>query len=196
MRFRWWLLGLLVFTLRVAAQVVSTQERTLDVGLGYAGTLSNAPPGTCGCFVLSGGFADVALPLPHRWSAVMELAGGHAGTVAGTSRGLSVVTLLAGSRWTQPLGARWSLYGEGLLGASRGFDAVFQSETAFNDTATAFAFAAGGGVDVHLLKKVSVRVVRFDYLQSALPNGVDNRQKNIRFGSGVVFHFDTSRLHR
>jgi len=182
--------------MRVGAQAVSKQGQTLNVGLGYAGTLSNAPPGTCGCFVLSGGFADVALPLAHRLSAVMEFAGGHTATVAGTSRGLSVVTLLAGPRWTQPVGSRWSLYGEGLFGAARGFDAVFQSDTAFNDTATAFAFEAGGGVDVRLRNTVSLRIARLDYLQSALPNGVDDRQKNLRFGSGVVFHFDTSRLHR
>ncbi|WP_144312373.1 outer membrane protein [Terriglobus saanensis] len=182
--------------MRVEAQAVLQQERPLNIGLGYVGTLSNAPPGTCGCFVLSGGFADVELPLPHRWSAVMELSGGHAGRVAGTSRGLSVVTLLAGPRWRQSSGARWSFYGEGLFGVARGFDAVFQSGTAFNDTATAFAFEAGGGVDLRLRKTVSVRFVRLDYLQSALPNGVDDRQRNLRFGSGVVFHFDTSGLHR
>jgi hypothetical protein len=196
MRFCWFLFVLLMLAARGRAQGISQRERQLEVGIGYLGTVSNAPPGTCGCFVLDGGFADVALPITHRWSADVELAGGHAGTVADTTRGLSVVTLLAGPRWEAPMGSRWSVYGEVLFGAARGFDAVFEGTSAFNDTATAFAFEAAGGVDLRLSKKMSVRVLRLDYFQSALPNGADDRQRNLRFGSGVVFHFDTSGLHR
>jgi len=40
------------------AETAGNQKGELTLGAGYMGAESNSPPGSCGCFVLHGGFAD------------------------------------------------------------------------------------------------------------------------------------------
>lgn len=186
----------------VAAMFCGTAQaqeaRELQVGVQYAGTIANAPPGSCGCFLMHGAAADFALPVLRHVDAAVEVSGTHAGQVQGTARGLSIITLMAGPRFTQNLGDRMRFQAEALFGAARGFDAVFRNASGATqgDTATAFALEMGGMLDVRLRRRLSLRLLRVDYLQSSLPNGVNNRQKYLRAGAGVVLHFDTRGWHR
>ncbi len=159
----------------------------LHVSLRYAATRANSPPGSCGCFLLQGGALDAALPLHGGFSAVIEAAGDHANYVPQTTRELSTVTLLAGPRYTLRLGARQSVFAQGLFGAVRGFDADFRRGTDAIDTATAFAYAIGGAYEFRLSRNIDLRPVQLDLMQSNLPNGADNRQRSLRFGAGVSF---------
>lgn len=52
-----------------------------------------------------------------------------------------------------------------------------------------FAMTAGGGIDVKLSKHLSIRPVEAEYFLTKLPNGLNNRQNNFRFGAGLVFRF-------
>lgn len=65
----------------------------------------------------------------------------------------------------------------------------FQSE----GSDTAFAWIAGGGVDVKLSDRVSVRVVEADYLGTRLGRGGSSisggTQSNVQVSSGIVFRF-------
>lgn len=54
----------------------------------------------------------------------------------------------------------------------------------FNRTNTGLAFAVGGGVDVKLSEKVSLRAIQADYLQTRVFNSTQN---NLRLGVGLVF---------
>jgi Outer membrane protein beta-barrel domain len=52
-----------------------------------------------------------------------------------------------------------------------------------------FAMTAGGGVDVRVSKHFSIRPVQAEYFLTKIPDGLNNRQNNFRFGAGIVFRF-------
>lgn len=164
----------------------SQSAATIPVGLRFVATQAHDTAGTTS-FFLTGGAADAAVPILPRLSAAVEVSGTTTSRVPGTSRGLSTITLLAGPRFTQPL-HHVSFSAHALFGAVRGFDADFITGARRADTSTAFAFTAGGFVDVPLTHSISLRGIQVDYLQTHLPNGADNRQGDIRLGAGVVFH--------
>lgn len=164
----------------------SSPAPNLPVNIRFAATKANAPPGSCGCFFLVGGSADTAFFVLPRVALAVEVGGNTVDQVAGTTRGLSTLTLLAGPRYTLPF-RRVSVSGQALFGAARGFDADFTNGTRRADTATAFGMALGGFAEYELSRVWSLRLAQVDYVQTNLPNGVDNRQRNIRFGAGVTF---------
>ncbi|GAA3766388.1 hypothetical protein [Terriglobus aquaticus] len=173
---------------RAQAQATANNEPAhVLVSLRYSATRANSPPGSCGCFLLQGAALDAALPFTSRLSAVLEAAGNHANVVPGTSRQLSTVTLLAGPRYTAQFGLRHSVFAQGIFGAVRGFDADFRRGNDATDTATAFAYAIGGGYAFRLTHTVELRPIQLDLLQTNLPNGANSRQRNLRFGAGVAF---------
>jgi hypothetical protein len=53
-----------------------------------------------------------------------------------------------------------------------------------------FAMTAGGGIDISVSKHFSIRPVQAEYFLTKIPDGLNNRQNNFRFGAGVVFRFD------
>lgn len=169
----------------VAARSQARPE-AIPVNVRFSATKANAPPGSCGCFYLTGGAADAAIRLVPALSAAIEVSGGTTAHVAGTTRGLSTITLLAGPRYTLPL-RRVSLVGQALFGAVRGFDADFTVGSARADTSTDFAMTLGGFVEVPVTRTLSLRLAQVDFVQTNLPNGLDNRQRNIRLGAGVTF---------
>lgn len=56
-------------------------------------------------------------------------------------------------------------------------------------TTNAFAMAAGGGLDVKVSKHISFRPVQAEYFMTKFPDGINNRQNNFRFSTGVVLRF-------
>ena len=177
------------------AERAGSRMRDLTVGVGYMGIRANSPPGSCGCFLLHGGFADAGLGLGRGFDGVVQVAGSHSGMVPGTSRGLSTITLMAGPRYTHGIG-RW-LYVEehALFGAVRGFDAEFRRGENAADTATAPSMALGGSLLLPLGRRLSVRVAQAEYLSTWLPNEGNNHQNNVRFGAGIVLRIGSD-LHR
>jgi opacity protein-like surface antigen len=51
-----------------------------------------------------------------------------------------------------------------------------------------FAMTAGGGVDFKLTPHVSLRPIQIEYLMTRLPNGLNNREDNLRIGAGIILH--------
>lgn len=47
-----------------------------------------------------------------------------------------------------------------------------------------FAFAVGGGLDIKVGKRLGLRVIQADYLQT---NNYDKSQNNLRLGAGITF---------
>lgn len=187
---------LLLLAPPVFGQMYGGASPTLPVGLRVSVTEANSPPGSCGCFQLIGGGMDIALPLHRSLSAAVDVAGQHAGSVPGTVRGLSTITLLGGPRYRVVTFGRNAVFAQALFGAVRGFDADFRRGSNAVDTATALAFAVGGGYELALPKRLTLRVAQLDYIQTNLPNGTNNRQQNVRFGAGVVFRLPVSGLGR
>ena len=162
----------------------------------FSATEANSPPGSCGCFFLLGGAADVALPLYRGFSVDTEIAGEHTDSVPGTDRGLSTITLLAGPRYRFQLPRLQSVFVQTLFGAARGFDAEFRRGTNAVDTATAFGYAVGGGYELPVGRRLTLRPAQVDYVQTNLPNGSDNRQRNIRVGAGIIVRLSAASMRR
>jgi hypothetical protein len=171
------------------------QDNALEVGLRYSTTAANAPPGSCGCFFLQGAAIDASVPLLPHLRAVVEAGGSTISHVPASTRGLSEITLLAGPRYVLPM-HHWRLNAQALFGAARGFDSDFiVSSNTHTDTSTNFAMAIGGSVETPITHDMLLRPIQIDYLQTNLPNGVDNRQRNLRIGAGLTFriHLPESR---
>ncbi len=49
-----------------------------------------------------------------------------------------------------------------------------------------FAMTAGGGIDVKVSRHVSVRPIQAEYFMTKIPDGLNNRQDNLRLGVGIV----------
>jgi Outer membrane protein beta-barrel domain len=54
---------------------------------------------------------------------------------------------------------------------------------------THYAMTAGGGLDVPVSPHFSIRPIQAEYFMTKIPDGINNRQNNFRFGAGVVFRF-------
>jgi outer membrane immunogenic protein len=170
------------------SQAVPTARAEIPVGVRFVATEANSPPGSCGCFWLTGAGLDVAIPVRHRFSVVVDVAGDTTKQVPATTRGLSLITLLAGPQYSVPVGRHVVVQGQALFGVARGFDADFiVSPQEHTDTASVFGMALGGAVEVPLRGGITLRPLQAEYLQTNLPNGTDNREKNVRVGAGVVF---------
>jgi outer membrane immunogenic protein len=50
-----------------------------------------------------------------------------------------------------------------------------------------FAMTVGGGVDYSVSKVVAIRLVQAEYYMTKFPDGLNNRQDNFRFATGLVF---------
>jgi opacity protein-like surface antigen len=101
--------------------------------------------------------------------------------------------ILFGPRFTAPSG-KWTPFAEALIGISHGSFGASGVTMSEND----FAMALGGGLDVKVANKVSVRLGKFDYLFVKGAGkmfdviGIGTMRENLnnlRFSTGLVFQF-------
>ena len=55
--------------------------------------------------------------------------------------------------------------------------------------ANGFEIAAGGGVDIVMTNRISIRPVEFDYVATKLPDGQRNVQSGFTYSGGVIIRF-------
>jgi hypothetical protein len=157
----------------------------IEVSLGYSYLRANAPPGACQCFSLIGGYGSITANFPHGLSLVADMSAAHANHIVGGSQSLTVVNFLYGPRYTwRPASGRLTPFGQVLLGSS-----TQDSNASAIPNATAFAFTAGGGVSTKVNRRLGLNLIQVDWLHSDLPNGVNNRQNDLRIDSGVIVRF-------
>jgi outer membrane immunogenic protein len=159
---------------------------------GYTFLMANQPPGTCGCFGMQGGNGTFAWAIKNRgFAAVGDVAVVNAGAIASTGYSLTVVAVTGGLRYRVPVKTlKIQPYGQALFGIAHasGTGAQYPNPEAGNAGA-AFAMNAGGGVDVRVSPKFSVRVVEAGLLMTNFDNLANGRQYNLRLGAGAVFRF-------
>ncbi len=153
---------------------------------GYTAIRTNANPGQCGCFFMSGGTSELELPASSRWSVVGDVSGASVASVNGSKTGLAFITYTSGPRYTQRF-SRVSLFAQALVGGAHGFSSYFPNKGA---SADAVALLAGGGLDLRVFDVLSIRPFQADYLYTGLPNSTVNRQNNLRLSAGILL-----RLH-
>lgn len=176
-----------------------TVSKTYPIALsiGYTAMIGNAPPGTCGCFLLNGGSSEGLFHIWKNVAAVAQVTGSRTDHVPQSQQGLSLLTYMAGPRYSFSTLHRLTIYGQFVIGGVHGFDGYFpKADSQSPGAADSLAFAPGGGVEVGVKDWLSVRAVEAEYLATRLPNDVNEHQHNLRISSGVVFRFSTWRLNR
>ena len=124
-------------------------ERAIELSFNYSTLRTNAPVGGCGCFWTNGGSVELAVPLWRYVSSVAEFSGEHSGSIPGNSGvGLNLISALGGVRVTRPLNKRFIPYAQGLVGVVHAFDSSFPGALGTTPSATSFALAAGGGLEL------------------------------------------------
>lgn len=158
------------------------------LGLGYNNIRANAPPTSCGCFDMNGGFVSGSVELKYWLSAVGEITAGHANDIGPLGQNLTLTTYTAGPR-VNFRRERFVTYGQALIGAAHGSDSYFPEGTSYSASASSFAFSAGGGLDYHLNHRFAIQLIEAQYLHTAFPNGANDSQSHLMLGAGLVLKF-------
>ena len=174
-----------------------SKSHPIALSVGYSAMISNAPPGQCGCFLLNGGSGETLFQVWRNIAAVAQFTGEHTGNVPQSQQGLSLVTYMAGPRYSFLMPRRVTVYGQFLAGRVHGFDTYFPRDDAQpNDSANSLAFSAGGGAEIGISDWLSVRTVEAEFLASHMPNDLGGRQRSLRISSGLIFRFSSNVLNR
>lgn len=173
-----------------ATAAMAQESRSGDAAVTYHWVRTNAAPGDCGCFGLNGGGISGSWNFRARWSVVTEFSAEYTGSAPSTGNSLTLTTLVAGARYRLPL--PWlhgrhkpQPFAQVLLGAGHGGGGV----AGVGDATYAFATRLGGGVDVPISSRFSVRAIQLDYFRTQFANANNNRQNNLLVGFGIVYHW-------
>ena len=193
----------------VSAASAQTEAPTNDLGptvskshpialsANYTAMIGNAPPGTCGCFLLNGGSSEELFHLWKNVAAVAQVTGSRTDNVPQSQQGLSLITYMAGPRYSFSMARRLTIYGQVVVGGVHGFDSYFpRSDAQSTGAANSLAFAPGGGIEIGVRDWLSLRAVEAEFLVTHLPNDLNDHQHNLRMSSGIVFRFSSWRLNR
>lgn len=165
-----------------------------SINLRYSAQLSNASAGNCGCFSLQGGAVDAYWRFSSgigAWDEIgvaIDIGSEHTSNVNGAPYGLTLTTVTAGPRVRWPLG-RVSPFAQGLIGFAHGSGSAFPSDNTLASSANSFALDLGGGADLSVDRRLSVRLPQVDYLRTSLPNNSSNWQNNLRVAAGITIQF-------
>jgi outer membrane immunogenic protein len=186
------------FAQEQAAGMPADKPFPAELALDYSYLPSNAPPGGCGCINLNGGSATFAWHLqPERlakygsFALVGDVTVAEAGAISGTGDDLTLSTFTAGGRYLPWLGdTRFQPFGQVLIGIAHSSGSLVEgSNPGAANAGAAFAANFGGGVDLRVAHRISIRLVEADYLLTTFDNGSNNHQNNLRISAGVVLHF-------
>jgi outer membrane protein OmpA-like peptidoglycan-associated protein len=188
-------LGLGVFGLSAAFAQSKPQFKLVDAtrydfSIGYNNIRANAPPGGCTCFDMNGGFISGAVHLTDWLAIAGEFTGGHSSNISSLEQGLTLTTFTAGPRFSYAF-HRFTSFGEVLVGGAHGGNSYFPSTTSSNPSASTFAVSTGGGLDIGLTPRFSIRALDLQYLRTSFPNGVNNEQNQLMIGAGLVIKFSS-----
>jgi outer membrane immunogenic protein len=189
--------GLVVGMAGVAASAAAQTDASAgglsraQVAVGYSYMRANAAPGSCGCFSLNGGNAEVGLRVYRNLSAVFDFTGEYAGTTSIAGQSLALLSYTAGPRFSYSLHrmgrVRTIPFVQALVGSVHGFDGQFPDHSgSLVTSADALALLAGGGVDLDFGRRLGIRLVQIDYGLNQLPNNANNNQNLLRVSAGVV----------
>ncbi len=159
-----------------------------DLSIGYSNIRANAPPGGCECFDMNGGFVFGTVHLTDWFGISGEFSGGHSSNISALGQGLTLTTFTAGPRVSHRFG-RYTPVGGVLVGVAHGSDSYFPSKTSSSTSSSSFAVSIGGGLDVRLNPRYSIRALDLQYLRTSFPNGVNNEQNQLMIGAGLLIKF-------
>jgi hypothetical protein len=180
----------------VPARAQSTTQNTAparlpELALSYDLVGSNAPAGQCGCFVMNGGGATAAFPLPAKdLSIVGQLSATHSGSIGSPKYSLTLVTYTIGLRYPLPLHSEhFKLFVQGLIGGAHSSGSLVAASNVLAENSHAsLAGSVGAGVDIRWKHNVSIRALEVDYMPTTFDNSSSALENNYRISAGIVFH--------
>jgi hypothetical protein len=129
---------------------------------------------------LNGGGGQLIYNL-NNWLGVTSELDGYALISGAANIQPALMTYLGGPRFTLRRG-RISPYVHTLFGGA------FSKDDITNAGYTSrFGMAIGGGADVRVNRRISVRPLQAEYFLMRFPDGASNRQNGFRYSTGVVF---------
>jgi Outer membrane protein beta-barrel domain len=188
MKMRTFILGVLLLS-AVAANAQEGETPRVEVGLNYSWlhvNSANFDYQRTG----NGGSGYVEYNVSPVLGLVADF-GGYANTRTGIND--KALTYLFGPRFNLRHFERWTPYVQFLFGGAY----AWSGPSALQQTQNAFATAAGGGLDFHWTKHVSIKPIQVEYVMTQFDSaslggstkGFGNHQNDIRYSGGVVFNF-------
>jgi hypothetical protein len=193
--FRMRLIVLASLLLLAAAPAALAQDaRGGDAALTYHWVRSNTSAGECGCFDLNGGGLSSSWEFYPRIAAVAEISAENATGVFATKKSLTLTSYLAGARYwlpqPWPSGAHSpEPFAQVLLGAVHAGGGIAGT----GDGAYSFATRIGGGLDLPLNSRFSLRLIQVDYYLTHSVNAANDHQNNLLVGAGIVFRWSRAK---
>ena len=184
---KWKVVVCLLAVFSIAAIASAQDVPKLDVFVGYSYFRDNPSTPGVSSFNLHGGSASVAYNANHWLSGVADFGGYHANNILGSGVDGTVSTYLFGPRISYRHHERFTPFAQTLFGVAHA------SGSGFGATSTSNAFAAsfGGGVDVKVFHRLSLRAAQVEYLLTRFPETTTSRetQNNLRVSTGLIVHF-------
>lgn len=176
-----------------ASTAVAQEGYSGDAAASYQWVRSNAGPGQCGCFGLNGGGLSGSWNVRGPWSLVADFSSQVVTSAPTMGSSLTLTSALMGPRFELPRLRRNWLHGahrvqpfaQVLVGAAHAGGGA----AGFGDATIRFASRVGGGLDVPLNRRFSVRALQIDYYLTTFKNATNDHQNNLLISVGVVYHW-------
>jgi outer membrane immunogenic protein len=180
----------LLFVAIAPVKLLAQGQPSQEIALDYTYLHTNAPPGGCGCFSMSGGGGSYAYHYGPQFALLVDVEVVHASKVDAGGDDLTLTSFLAGPRfyYRRPA-ARWVPYGQALLGVVRGTGGLAAANSNGAASSAVFGSTLGGGVEYNISRTLTLRVVEVDYFVTTFDNRVNGRQNNLRVTAGAAYHF-------
>lgn len=185
-----------VFLLAGASTTMAQEGISGDAAATYQWVHTNAGPGQCGCFGLNGGSISGSWNVRGPWSVVTDFSSLTATGAPMAGSSLTLTSFLGGARFELPMMRRSWIHGahrvqpfaQILGGAAHAGGGAAGN----GDGTNRFAARAGGGLDVPVSRRFSVRA-QIDYYATTFANATNNHQNNLLIGAGVVYRWSFAR---
>lgn len=176
----------------LAAQVIPAAESNsfhLNVAATYAPARFSQVKGDS--FWVQGGSVQVQARLGDRLGVVTDARSFYTSNINSTGVGLTMITATAGPRYTLTFNSRRriSVFGQLLIGRAMAINGLFPHSSGLETSAGSLALLVGGGAEMRLTSRISVRAIEANKMRTHLPNGANNVQNALLFGGGVVYWF-------
>jgi outer membrane immunogenic protein len=183
-----------IFTLSsffiASASLFAQAPPSQEVALDYTYVHTNAPPGGCGCFSMNGGGGSYAYHYRPYLALVADAQAMHATKIDSTGLDLTLVSVLAGPRlYVGNPHTRFVPYGQVLVGIARASGGLAPANSGGAASSVSFASTMGGGLEYHISRAFTLRVVEADYFLTTFDNKASGTQNNLRITTGVAYRF-------
>jgi outer membrane immunogenic protein len=178
-------LGLLSLSLPKASAQAPSE---IELGGNFSYLRGNAPPGVCGCFSMYGGGGWLGYNFISSLAVVGDVSSEHTSKIGGNPAGLTLTSFILGPRYSWHHANRLVPFAQFLVGGAHASGGVTSGTNGLTGSENAFAMTFGGGVDILLRSRVTLRAVQVEYYLTGFSNGSKNNQNSIRIGTGIVFN--------